>query len=67
MQHNSWNLGNISFTFPYSLRQRIRATPIPMVVASVDHISWCSSLDREFDLKEAYNMACVVQDSHLYE
>ncbi|KAL0011218.1 hypothetical protein SO802_006326 [Lithocarpus litseifolius] len=67
MQHNSWNLGNISFSFPYSLRQRIKATPIPMASASVDHISLCSSPDREFDLKEAYNLACAVQDSHFYE
>ena len=38
-----------------------------MAATSVDHISWCSSPDGEFDLKEAYNLACVVHDSHLYE
>ena len=38
-----------------------------MSAASVDNISWCSSPNGEFDLKEAYNLACAVQDAHLYE
>lgn len=67
IQHNSWNLGNISFSFPYSLRQRIKAIPLPMAATAVDHISWRSSPNGEFDLKEAYNLACASQESHLYE
>uniref|UniRef100_A0A7N2R816 RNase H type-1 domain-containing protein n=1 Tax=Quercus lobata TaxID=97700 RepID=A0A7N2R816_QUELO len=35
-----------------------------MSAASVDNISWCSSPNGEFDLKEAYNLACAVQDAH---
>ena len=38
-----------------------------MAATCVDHISWCSSPVGEFDWKEAYNLACVVHDSHLYE
>lgn len=67
MHHNSWNLGDISFTFPHSLRQRIKATPIPMSAASVDHISWCSSPNEEFDIKEAYKLACAAHDPHLFK
>ena len=60
---NFWNLGGLSFVFPTSLSQKIKATPIPMVASGVDRISRASSPNGEFDLKEAYNLACETHDT----
>ena len=51
-RHNFWNFGGLSFVFPTSLSQKIKATPIPIVASGVDQISWASSPNEEFDLKE---------------
>ena len=58
-QHNFWNLGGVSFSLPNHLSQKIKATPLPITAASVDRIAWASSPNGEFDLKEAYKLACI--------
>lgn len=58
-QNNFWNLGCLSFVLPLSLGQKIKATPIPMSATGVDKISWSSSPNGEFELKEAYKLACT--------
>ena len=43
VQHNFWNLGDVSFSLPNHLSQKFKATPIPIIVTSVDRIAWASS------------------------
>ena len=39
VQHNFWNLGSLSFTLLDHLSQKIKATPFPLAIASVDYIA----------------------------
>ena len=50
---------NLSFSLLNSLMQEIKATPISFAALSADRIIWCSSLSGNFDLKEAYKLACL--------
>ena len=38
-----------------------------MAVASMDRISWASSPNGDFDLKEAYKLVSMDNDSHHHE
>ena len=62
VQHNFWNLGDVSFSLPNHLNQKIKATPILITATSVDRIAWASSPSGDFDLKEAYKLACIAND-----
>ena len=62
VQHNFWNLGDVSFSLPNHLSQKIKATPILITATSVDRIAWASSPSGDFDLKEAYKLACIAND-----
>ena len=62
-QNNFWNLGCLSFVLPLSLGQKIKSTPIPMSATRVDRISWSSSPNGEFKIKEAYKLACMTQNN----
>lgn len=63
IQLRFWNLGGFSI-LPSTLSQKIKATPFPLAATSVDHISWASSPSGDFDLKEAYNLAYMANDTH---
>ena len=39
--------------------QEIKATPISFMASSAKHIIWRSSSSGNFDLKEAYKLACL--------
>ncbi|KAL0011149.1 hypothetical protein SO802_006257 [Lithocarpus litseifolius] len=39
-----------------------KATPIPITTASIDRIAWASTPNGDFDLKEAYKLACMAND-----
>jgi len=61
-QHNFWNLGGVSISLPNHLSQKIKATPFSITAAGVDRIAWASSPNGEFNLKEAYKLACIAID-----
>ena len=63
IQIRFWNLGGFYFVLPSTLSQKIKFTHFPLAATSVDHISWASSLNGDFDLKEAYNLACMANGS----
>ena len=52
---------------PFTLSQKIKVTFFPMAVASMDHISWASQPNGDFDLKEAYKLVSMDNDSHHHE
>lgn len=56
---SGWNWQGFSFSFPYSLKLEIKATPIPFVTSNADCITWSSSPSGDFDIKEAYKLASV--------
>ena len=62
VQHNFWNLGDVFFSLPNHLSQKIKATPIQITAASADQIAWASFPNGHFDRKEAYKLACIVND-----
>ena len=63
IQYNFWDLARLSFTFPSALVQKIKATPFPLVATSVDRISWTFSPNGDFELKEAYRLACLTDEN----
>ena len=52
-----WNWAEVSFSFPRNLKLEMKATPIPLSFANPDLISWSSSSNGSFELKEAYRLA----------
>ena len=55
-QAGFWNLEALSFPIPFT-----------MAAASMDWLSWCSSPNGDFDLKEAYKLAIMENDIHHHE
>nr|POE64125.1 putative ribonuclease h protein [Quercus suber]POF10141.1 putative ribonuclease h protein [Quercus suber] len=60
-----WNLEALSFSLPFTLSQKIKATFFPMAAASMDRLSWASSPNGDFDLKKAYKLATMDNDPSL--
>ena len=58
---HGWKWDKLSFVIPKPLAPDIKATPIPLSAARIDHISWSSSPSVEFDLKEAYKLSCALE------
>lgn len=52
-----WNWEGLSFDLPASILLEIKATPVPFSNHSEDWLSWFSSPNGEFKLKEAYRLA----------
>ena len=52
--NNGWDLTNLSFVFPNHILNAIRAIPLRRYVVREDHRSWISSLNGEFDSRNAY-------------
>lgn len=48
---------------PPNLLLKIKATPTPLFADGKDRISWASSPSGEFELKEAYRLACLGEDT----
>lgn len=67
VQNNSWDWGRLSFVIPTAFRQKIKATPIPIVVGGADRLSWASSPNGDFELKEAYRLACLTEKSNQFD
>lgn len=57
VHNNIWDW--LSFIIPATFLQKIKATPTPIVVVDVDQMSWSSSPNGDFELKEAYRLACL--------
>lgn len=55
---NGWNLHGLSFSIPKQLAFEIKATPLSFLSTCEDSISWISSTNGDFDIKEAYRIAC---------
>ncbi|XP_030970900.1 uncharacterized protein LOC115991336 [Quercus lobata] len=65
---NGWNWHALSFIFK-QLALEIKATPLPFSSTCEDRISWISSTNGDFDIKEAYKIACTeksVSDHNLF-
>ncbi|KAL4627044.1 hypothetical protein ACB092_05G139400 [Castanea dentata] len=56
---NGWNWHALSFPIPKHLALEIKATPLPFSSSCEDRISWIFSTNGDFDLKEAYKIACM--------
>lgn len=54
---SSWDWQNFSFSFPTQLALEIKATPISFSASNSGRISWSSSPNGIFDLKDAYKLA----------
>ena len=52
-----WKWEGLSFDLPALILLEIKATPIPYSNHSEDRLSWFSSPNGEFKLKEAYRLA----------
>ena len=52
-----WNWEELSFKFPAHIQLDIKATPLPFSNQGGDRLSWFSSPNGEFKLKEAYRLA----------
>nr|POE61120.1 putative ribonuclease h protein [Quercus suber] len=52
-----WDLTNLSFVFPNCILNAVRAIPLRRFAEREDHRSWISSLNGEFDPKNAYLLA----------
>ena len=66
---NGWNWHALSFFISKQLALEIKATPLPFSSTCEDRISWISSTNGDFDIKEAYRIACTeksVSDHHLF-
>lgn len=48
---------------PPNLLLKIKTTPTPLFADGKDRISWASSPSGEFELKEAYRLACLGEDT----
>uniref|UniRef100_A0A7N2M2K5 Uncharacterized protein n=1 Tax=Quercus lobata TaxID=97700 RepID=A0A7N2M2K5_QUELO len=58
IQHNHWDWESISSVIPPNLLLKIKATPTPLFADGKDRIFWAFSPSGEFELKEAYRLAC---------
>ena len=56
---SGWNWQKISFSLPRKLTLEMKATPVSMSTSNSDCISWASSPNGLFDLKEAYKLASL--------
>lgn len=54
---SGWKWGNLSFAFPKPLALEMKATPLPFSNHGEDRLSWHSSPNGDFNLKEAYRLA----------
>lgn len=52
-----WNWEGLSFELPTSIQLEMKATPLPFSNQGGDRLSWYSSLNGEFKIKEAYRLA----------
>lgn len=59
MGFNGWNWHALSLSIPKQLALEIKATPLPFSSTCEDRISWISSTNGDFDIKEAYRIACM--------
>lgn len=59
----SWDRNTISFAIPMTLIQDIKAILMPLGTIGIDQLSWFSAPSRGFDLKEAYKLACLEDNS----
>nr|POF02761.1 hypothetical protein CFP56_25121 [Quercus suber] len=57
MRDNGLNLSNLSFDFPNLIQKVVLTTPLKRFSARKDQRSWISSLNGEFDSKNAYLLA----------
>ena len=55
-----WRWAGLSFDLPASILLEKKATLIPFSNHSEDRLSWFSSPDGEFKLKEVYRLASLV-------
>ncbi|KAF3944339.1 hypothetical protein CMV_029181 [Castanea mollissima] len=55
--NNGWDLANLSFTFPNHILKAMRATPLRRFAMREDHRNWISSLNGDFDSRNAYLLA----------
>ena len=67
VHNNRWDWGRLSFVFPSAFRQKIKATSIPIVTGGADRLSWSSSPNGDFELKEAYRLACLTEKSNQFD
>ena len=58
-----WNWEGLSFASPNSLILEMKATPLPFSNQGEDRLSWYSSPNGEFKLKEAYKLANWVDNN----
>ena len=59
---SGWVWQGYSFSFPERLLSEIKATPITFSAMHFDRITWSSSPNRNFDMKEAYKLAILEFD-----
>ena len=59
---SGWQWQKLSFVLPANLLAAIKATPISYSALYEDRLSWISSPSGDFELKEAYMLACVEGD-----
>lgn len=52
-----WNWEGLSFEIPSCIQLEMKATPCPFSNQGGDRLSWFSSPNGEFNLKEAYRLA----------
>lgn len=52
-----WNWESLSFEFPSCIQLEMKATPFPFSTQGGDRLSWFSSPNGAFNLKEAYCLA----------
>ena len=55
--NNGWDLTNLSFVFLEHILNAVRATPLRRYTVKEDHRSWISSLNGEFNSRNAYLLA----------
>lgn len=53
---SGWNWKSLSFAFPKQLALEMKATPLPFSNQGVDRLSWISSPNGDYNLKEAYRL-----------
>lgn len=57
MVDGHWNLSNLSYELPESIKNTILATPLRRFSNSEDQRSWVSILNGNFDPRNAYLLA----------
>lgn len=61
---SGWDWQNFSFSFPKQLFLESKATLIPFSATNSDCISWSSSPNGLFDLKNAYKLASLEEGDY---